>query len=97
MVLLGQDWLSHGVAQELSEQEKEAVKAFLHHLYEESQFTSRWDLAYAAGLSEVSLNEWLSPRGSLPNSLNLLRLLQATGALEKRFRTHIPTRRERDR
>src|SRR5262245_62194816 len=85
MVLLGQDWLHLGVAQELSEQEKQAVKAFLQHLYEESPFMSRWDLAYAAGLSEVSVNEWLSPKGSLPNALNLLRLLQATDALEKRF------------
>lgn len=81
------------MAQELSEEERQAVKAFLHNLYERSAFTSRWELAGAAGISELSLNEWLSPRGSLPNALNLLRLLQATEALERRFCTPIPQRR----
>jgi hypothetical protein len=85
------------VAQELSEQEKTAVKSFLWNLVEQSRFDSRWHLAYEAGLSEVSLNEWLSPKGSLPNSLNLLRLLQATEALEERYRRPIPTRRGESR
>jgi hypothetical protein len=81
------------VAQELSEEEKAAVKTFLRNLYEQSRFTSRWELATAAGLSEMGINEWLSPKGSLPNALNLLRLLQATDALDESFRTAIPTRR----
>jgi hypothetical protein len=81
------------VAQELSEDERQAVKTFLQNLYNQSGFASRWEFAAAAGISEVALNEWLSPKGSLPNSLNLLRLLQATEALDDRFRTAIPTRR----
>lgn len=80
------------MAQELSEQERRAVKAFLRHLYAESGFTTRWRLARAAEVSEVNLNEWLSDKGSLPSALNLLRLLQATEALEERFRTSIPVR-----
>jgi hypothetical protein len=84
------------VAQELSEEERAAVKEFLQNLYEQSGFTSRWELAGAAGLSEMGINEWLSPKGSLPNALNLLRLLQAADALDERFQTPIPSRRRRE-
>jgi hypothetical protein len=80
------------VAQELSEAEREAVKAFLRNLVEQAGFP-RWELAFTAGLSEMSLHEWLSPKGSLPNALNLLRLLQATDALREPFQTPIPMRR----
>jgi DNA-binding phage protein len=83
------------MAQEFTEEEKEAVKAFLHNLFEESRFGARWELAAAAGVSEASLNEWLSPKGNLPGALNLLRLLQATEALEPSFRSDVPTRRRR--
>ena len=83
------------VAQELSENERQAVKTFLQNLYSRSGFASRWEFAVAAGISEAALGEWLSPKGSLPNSLNLLRLLQATDALEKRFSVPIPQRRRR--
>jgi hypothetical protein len=75
------------VAQELSEEERQAVKGFLLNLYEHSRFDSRWQLARAAGVSEVGVNEWLSPKGSLPNALNLLRLLSACEALADPFRT----------
>ena len=71
------------------------MKAFRTNLVERSDFSSRRDLAFAAGLSELSINEWLSPKGSLPNALNLLRLLQATGALHDRFHTDMPTRHQR--
>lgn len=71
------------------------MKAFLTNLVDQSSFASRRDLAFAAGLSELGINEWLSPKGSLPNALNLLRLLQATEALDVRFRTAIPTRHQR--
>jgi transcriptional regulator with XRE-family HTH domain len=83
------------VAQELSPEEKDAVKTFLNNLVAQSGFASRRDLAFAAGLSELGINEWLSPKGSLPSALNLLRLLQATDALNEPFRTFIPTRHRR--
>jgi hypothetical protein len=77
----------------VTEDERRAVKIFLENLLRESGLETRWELARAAGVSELSLNEWLSSRGSLPSALNLLRLLQAVGALEEPFRTPIPTRR----
>ena len=83
------------VAQELSEAERQAVKVFLQQLYEQSAFAARWELAFAAGVSEANLNEWLSPKGSLPSALNLLRLLQAADALKPSFRAEIPPRRRR--
>jgi hypothetical protein len=77
----------------LSEAEKAAVKSFLRSLLAESPFRSRWELARAAEVSEVSLNGWLAPRGGLPDALNLLRLMQAAGAVEERYCTPIPGRR----
>lgn len=76
----------------VSEEERKAVKSFLCNLIKQSEIESRWQLAREAGVSELSLNEWMSEKGSLPSALNLLRLLQATGALEPSFRTEIPAR-----
>lgn len=81
--------------QKLTDEEIAAVKAFLRRLLAESHFNTRWELAWATGVSDSSINEWLSPKGSLPSALHLLQLLQATDALEERFRTPVPTRRPR--
>lgn len=77
----------------VSEEERAAVKAFLVNLLAKSSYTTRWQLAHDAGVSETSLNEWMSAKGSLPSALNLLRLEQACGAIVPVFRTKIPTRR----
>lgn len=73
------------------------MKAFLRNLVAQSGFTTRWELAFAAGIPESNINEWLSNKGSLPSAANLLRLLQATDAIDERFLTEppIPTRRPR--
>jgi len=77
----------------VSEEERQAVKAFLAGLLANSSYTSRWQLAQEAGVNETSLNEWMSAKGSLPSAINLLRLEQACGAIVSRFRTEIPMRR----
>jgi len=85
--------LHEGVPQEISEQERRAGKEFLHKLYDRSGFPSRWDFAVAAGVSEIAVNEWLSPKGSLPNLLNVLRMMQAAEVLPKDLTVPIPRRR----
>lgn len=64
-------------------EEKDAVKAFVRDLYEGGGWKRRVDFARAADVSELSLNEWMSPKGSAPNAANLLRLIRAVPAYDR--------------
>lgn len=70
------------VAERLSQEERAEVQEFVRWLYARSRERSWAAFARRAGVSELSLSEWRSGRGT-PSAMNLLRLLKATDALNE--------------
>lgn len=71
------------MADRIDPNEKAEVKAFIRELYASSGCKGWAEFARAAKVSELSLSDWRSAKGSLPGAINLLKLIRAVPQTER--------------
>lgn len=79
------------------QKEREPVRLFVLWMKERSGEETWADFARFVGVSEYSLADWRSknPEKGMPNAPNLLRMMEAVGALSEEARAALANARER--